>query len=94
MCRLIDADELKKILPSNVDLFMQVIGVRHLIDEVKEVELDSFVKRGKWIEDGNTTLIEGCFCSLCFWYDTFPRGYEKYEYCPNCGAKMDLEEPE
>ena len=45
--RLIDADELKKILPSNLDLFMQVIGVRHLIDEVKEVKPDSFVKRGK-----------------------------------------------
>ena len=45
--RLIDADELKKLLPSNWDLFMQVIGVIHLINEVKVVKPDSFVKQGK-----------------------------------------------
>ena len=91
---MIDADELKKILPSNVDLFMQVIGVRHLIDEVKEVKIDSFVKRGKWIEDSHTIKTENCFCNSCLWDATFQKGYEKYRYCPNCGAKMDLEESE
>ena len=89
--RLIDADELKAMLPSNCDLFMQVIGVIHLIDEVKEIELDSFVKRGKWIEDGQTTRIEEYFCSLCYWPEISSKGHEKYRYCPNCGAKMDLE---
>ena len=92
--RLIDADELKKLLPSNCDLFMQVIGVIHLINEAKEVKSDSFVKHGKWIEDSHTLRIEECFCSLCYWPEIFPRGLEKYRYYPNCGAKMDLEESE
>ena len=89
--RLIDADELKKSLPSNWDLFMQVIGVIHFIDEAKEVKLDSFVKRGKWIKDSYTTLAEDYFCSLCSYYETFPEGYKKYRYCPNCGALMQEE---
>ena len=91
--RLIDADELH-------DAILDTYGASNIIDvaDVLEFICDSelidsknFMQRGKWIEDGQTTLTEDCFCSLCFWYDTFPRGYEKYKYCPNCGAKMDLE---
>lgn len=97
--RLIDADELKKLLPSNCDLFMQVIGVIHLINEAKVVKPDSFVKQGKWIEThheniwGDSTLVFEC--SACGKYAVDKKGItKKSRYCPNCGAKMDLEESE
>lgn len=91
--RLIDADELKKSLPSNWDLFMQVIGVIHLINEAKVVKPDSFVKQGKWIEThheniwgDSTSVFE---CSACGKYTVGNKGITtKSKYCPNCGALM------
>ena len=55
------------------------------------------VKRGKWIEThheniwGNpTSVLE---CSACGKYTVGKKGITiKSRYCPNCGAKMDLEE--
>ena len=51
------------------------------------------VRHGRWIE--TPRLYYGAKqyeCSLCY-SDTFWNKhsiYEKYPYCPNCGAKMDL----
>ncbi len=94
--RLIDADELKAMLPSNCDLFMQVIGVIHLIDEVKEIKPDSFVKRGRWIKTrheniwGDKTSVFAC--SACCKYTVGNKGITtKSRYCPNCGALMQEE---
>jgi NADH pyrophosphatase NudC (nudix superfamily) len=45
------------------------------------------VKHGKWeLVDEAEPRRYGCSkCSCLSWYGT-------YKYCPNCGAKMDLEE--
>ena len=54
------------------------------------------VRHGRWIEPKR--LYYGAkqyVCSLC-WAEAFwdkHRITEKYPCCPNCGAKMDLEEP-
>lgn len=55
------------------------------------------VKRGKWIEThrkniwGSSTLVFEC--SACGKYTVGKKGITiKSRYCPNCGAKMDLEE--
>lgn len=52
------------------------------------------VKHGKWIEYPRAHYFK---CSEC--KETVPykkavliRGKRKYKYCPNCGAKMDLED--
>lgn len=44
------------------------------------------VVHGKWIEK---TFLMGTsnFCSLCGCHYGMP--HEKYNFCPNCGAKMD-----
>lgn len=45
-------------------------------------------KTGKWI-DGHST------CSICKWYPTNRYGFvvrADYNYCPNCGAKMEVGE--
>lgn len=91
--KLIDADELKKVLPSNWDLFMQVIGVIHLINEAKEINPNSLVVNGKWVpcfEDWRKQ-IEGDKCSICG-FEHYGTNIRNYKYCPNCGVKMDLEE--
>lgn len=45
-------------------------------------------KTGKWI-DGHST------CSICYWYSTNRYGLVvrvNHNYCPNCGAKMEVDE--
>lgn len=48
------------------------------------------VVHGKWITDG-----DGYHwtynCSICAWKDGYPFN-ERHNFCPNCGAKMDLED--
>ena len=46
------------------------------------------VKHGRWVRCENFVDIEKC--SLCGVGFVYPRFY-KYNYCPNCGAKMDGE---
>ena len=45
------------------------------------------VVHGKWIADMTTTL-ETVKCSVC--KKVFQAYYSDYQYCPICGAKMDL----
>ena len=45
--------------------------------------------RGRWIEKP-FLLGTSNFCSLCGENYGMPHG--KFNYCPNCGAKMDLKE--
>lgn len=49
------------------------------------------VRHGKNICEDYPSLFE---CSLCGWYDndTTTGNTSVYNYCPNCGAKIDLEE--
>lgn len=54
------------------------------------------IKHGKWIpvESDSRGYSDRFTCSVCGNYTTY---YEDahgcdYDYCPNCGAKMDLEE--
>lgn len=97
--RLIDADMLKEKVPNtNVDIFENCRNcstlmdwqVKELIDEQPTIEAVE-VKRGRWEEhilDGimghRPTII---VCSECNC-----TAFAKFNYCPNCGAKMDGEE--
>lgn len=45
---------------------------------------------GRWISDGDG-YHWSYNCSICAWEDGYPFN-ERHNYCPNCGAKMDLEE--
>ena len=71
------------------------------IDAIKGLPTIDSVKHGKWIEqkvthDDNrrSTIIadwQSAKCSNCGKYHTTPYLYyfRNYNYCPNCGAKMD-----
>ena len=45
------------------------------------------VRHGRWIASHD----EFCTCSICK-YPVYV-GWNQTNYCPNCGAKMDKEEP-
>lgn len=56
-------------------------GLLKELEALKKADLQP-VKHGKWIEDSILTTFYTC--SNCKSYR-----YNKYDYCPNCGARMD-----
>lgn len=87
--------EFREIMPD--------IGVNELADELYNVALNlpaadvAEVKRGKWIEVQKENIwndiVPVLECSACGKYTVGTRGImTKSNYCPNCGAKMNLED--
>lgn len=53
-----------------------------------EIDDDLLVKHGRWEVNELGYLV----CTHCAWVRYGIPLVEHYPYCPNCGAKMDLEE--
>lgn len=89
--RLIDADA------ANVDNISCYYGAGAYLDDVQEWLDDQPtvdpVKHGVWEGIDGSLRVR---CSVCQNKDTLigsqPNHYMFYAYCPDCGAKMDLEE--
>lgn len=48
------------------------------------------VRHGRWVKTiGENGVTSACRCNLCGFEDN---RYSPFNYCPNCGAKMDEEE--
>lgn len=95
--RLTEAREKAIQVYENVNIFtVKAIrdGIKPLLD-ITDTDVTE-MKCGKWIEThheniwGNpTSVLE---CSACGRYTVGKKGITiKSRYCPNCGAKMDLE---
>lgn len=95
--RLIDADALLK---NRFNMYMgfqgkmPVVAVRD-IDDAPTIDPDSLRAKGKWELYGNDDSL-GCsyFCSKCgASYDEdyfYEHGrFIQFNFCPNCGAKME-----
>ena len=54
--------------------------------DVLPVRHGEWIKRREFVED---TQFDGFRCSICNWWKG---DFEKYMYCPKCGARMDGEE--
>lgn len=88
--RLIDADAFSERMKSD-PLFPLVerYGLSGVIEAQPTIDP---VKHGRWVKTGQSFLFPNRFrnysCSLC--------GYDidktKYRYCPNCGARNEVEE--
>ena len=78
--RLIDADALMKKYGEPCHSFADVI------EDMPTIEAEP-VRHGRWIYDINNLY----GCSRCFGREVISPKKPK-AYCPNCGAKMDLEE--
>jgi hypothetical protein len=95
--RLIDATKLKRIIQESIDesdfdLFKQVMNqMCSLLDKAPTVDAVE-VLSGHWVCVDDGVLIgngKHFECSICgIWQH---RG-RLSKYCPNCGAKMDVEE--
>lgn len=86
MARMIDADALIEVLndngvPYNAD-------VNYFVTNAPTIDAVSVV-HGKWIDRSDG--IEGAwnYCSVCG-----EQAIDLYDFCPNCGAKMDGERKE
>ena len=85
--RLIDADALidrqfKNDISYNA--FRALVQRQPTIDAVPVVH-------GEW-KDVMTEpwcTFDECKCSVCGVVEYFNKGWKKFNYCPNCGAKMD-----
>lgn len=53
------------------------------------------VRHGRWIHTDMARKWKGKDeCSECGYHDRFRLDLSAFNYCPNCGARMDLEERE
>ena len=90
--RLIDADALNKAFDKS-EAIEEIYGsdglpvISEVIDAAPTIDAEP-VRHGKWIDKSGG--IEGAWnhCSVCG-----ERAIELYDYCPNCGAKMEEAEP-
>ena len=72
-------------------------SLEQLMDECFNRDYQKAIKHGEWYEKevfSQATLhgeMQSARCSCCGLYHTTPYMYyfKDYEYCPNCGAKMD-----
>jgi len=48
------------------------------------------VKHGKWIVLDDRWEFEEVKCSNCGCVEYFNKGWKKFNYCPTCGATMDM----
>lgn len=76
-------DSAPRITPSTKSVLKKIIRSAPVVDAEPVVH-------GRWISDG-----DGYHwtynCSICAWEDGYPFN-ERHNFCPHCGAKMDLEE--
>ena len=89
MARYIRADELLKTARDGYHSdfgrsMADLTSLREVIEDTPTADVVE-VKRGKWIKKGNEKK-----CSTCEFI--YYSNNDEWNYCPNCGAKMDLNE--
>ena len=86
--KLIYADEIKEKLSNIQFAGMGYYKANKAVDECTAVDAVG-AAHGRWLVFENHNDIERCsVCGMIYQYPSF----YKYNYCPNCGAKMDGDE--
>lgn len=64
---------------------------RSMVDIFNEIPTEDVapVKHGKWLNTNQTKHLRCSECDVIHFIGQYPNG--NINYCPNCGAKMDLE---
>ena len=100
--RLIDADrlvpKLKKVHIMSNPRLREGRAVRELIlniinyfeDEKSQIDPESLRPKARWLKI-SVPFNTGNECSNCGWGYSDSKGFPDFKFCPNCGAKMDLE---
>lgn len=101
--RLIDADALEEDIQSwavvlNKPEILSKKDTVCLIEHAPTINPESLVRHGRWETSSDTEeIIKEFICSICgenlsvFDAEVCWPGQNCYFFCPNCGAKMDLE---
>jgi hypothetical protein len=78
------------------DMARICFAISIFVENMKSADVQPVV-HGKWdthdvvkVLCSGKTLDGFCQCEACG--DVFPLAYSEYNYCPNCGARMDLKE--
>ena len=103
MSDLIDRDKLKErlfpVVPdprgeskTETSLYMQ--GWNDAITSIIQNEPSAELKKGRWDVEHGVFMNDGIYgdlyhCSVCGYRERNPEGFN---YCPNCGAKMEVTE--
>lgn len=84
MAEYIDREKAKRLL--HVEY---AYAAEQLLDEIPAADVAPVV-RGKWVHIPQTlNTLSQLRCSFCGWWSLDPSIDGAYNYCPNCGAKMD-----
>lgn len=94
MPRYINANLLKAEFTGNFTEDYAVPLIKCIIDNAPTADVEE-VRHGKWtIRHEGTYKRAKCYCSVCGKSNGIGGiiSNQKKQYCPNCGAKMDLED--
>jgi hypothetical protein len=93
---LIDANNLLAFIKEDSRLVASC-GEEHTADDIISIIMTAPpidaepVRHGRW--EMSSDIPDYIICSrCCAVFDVWKADMEQYHYCPNCGAKMDLEE--
>ena len=93
--KLIDGDNLISRFEKASEFFgsdlFPVPYIKQCVIEMPAIEPKSLVKHGRWKLPNKRKGTYLRRCSCCDKIAYFCGSGCSYEYCPNCGAKMDLE---
>ena len=89
MARYIDADALKRLRDDVINGRLDILIEGDLIDACPTADV-AVVKHGEWKHTDYAEHWRGKDeCSLCGYHFTPRLDLSCFNYCPNCGAKMD-----
>ena len=99
MPKYIDADKINAKLMDEYhgmisDESMKIYKIMQMLDNAPAADVEE-VRHGKWtIRHEGTYKRAKCYCSVCGKSNGIGGiiSNQKKQYCPNCGAKMDLED--
>ena len=86
------ADAIEALQADNAAIQGELDALRVFTDEaqghIEELQAQ-LPKRGEWIDYENSH----CECSVChMWFNYFDNCTELFNFCPNCGAKMEVQD--
>ena len=73
---------------STLDAKFEVMEIFDFVDHRVESADVAPVRHGRWVQTKSPFMNECEDCSVCGYRTVWGH---RYNYCPNCGAKMDLE---
>ena len=87
--RYLDTPSNSPAYPRYTAQMQERTALKHLIADFPAADVAP-VRHGRWIEQEKYTFGTMYDCSICG--DRILDNGHSWNYCPNCGAKMDLEE--